>query len=363
MTRQNVPIKLLAPQLPSADRLKVYLEQIDKAQQYTNFGPQSTALEAALPQVVGSNQGVCVSSGTAALELGLASLDLPAGSQVALPSLNFPSAGLAILRNGFTPIFCDVDPATGLLPLEGAYAVARTRKIAAIMPSCLFGCGYDTELWDEFTRTTGIPVLMDSAGAIGYQPAGRNYLTAYSLHATKPLSSGEGGFLATSDSDLADRVRTLSNFGFTERGIFSIGTNAKLSEYHSAIALAALETWEEDKAKYLELFQMYHELFEGYGALRHAPIVNQSGISGTLTIRLSRPLKADDIAQFSEAGIETRRWYYPPLHYHELFASCPRNNTLENTENLALRLLGLPYHLGLKRAEIDVIARTVSGLF
>ena len=292
MTRQNVPIKLLAPQLPSADRLKVYLEQIDKAQQYTNFGPQSTALEAALPQVVGSNQGVCVSSGTAALELGLASLDLPAGSQVALPSLNFPSAGLAILRNGFTPIFCDVDPATGLLPLEGA-----------------------------------------------------------------------GGFLATSDSDLADRVRTLSNFGFTERGIFSIGTNAKLSEYHSAIALAALETWEEDKAKYLELFQMYHELFEGYGALRHAPIVNQSGISGTLTIRLSRPLKADDIAQFSEAGIETRRWYYPPLHYHELFASCPRNNTLENTENLALRLLGLPYHLGLKRAEIDVIARTVSGLF
>ncbi len=78
----------------------------------------------------------------------------------------------------------------------------------------LHGHVHEPEAWDAFSAETGIPVLIDAAGATGHQKIGSTTSAVFSLHATKPLAVGEGGFVATARSEFADRLRTKSNFGF-----------------------------------------------------------------------------------------------------------------------------------------------------
>lgn len=355
-------IRLLVPDLPPVSALAPYLREIDTTHYYTNFGPLSRRLESKLAQLTGARHVVCLSSCTTGLELTLSALELPPGSKIALPSFTFAATGTAILRTGHEPIFCDIDPETYLLTPDTVAVATAKHDIVAVMPVCLFGRGYDSAQWDGFSRQTGIPVILDAAGAIAHQSPGVTTAAVFSLHATKPLSAGEGGFLATSDAGLAAKVRLLSNFGFGDNGVEFAGANGKMSEYHAAACLAGLDAWPQQKAKREKLFQTYVRSFEKSGAARHAVIVNGPGLTSGLAVRLERDLLARDLENLAAAGIETRRWYWPPLHRHKVFASCPRASPLDVTEAVVDRLLGLPYHLFLTRLDIARIARAIAGL-
>jgi dTDP-4-amino-4,6-dideoxygalactose transaminase len=348
--------------LPNAEALTPYLRQIDQNRQYTNFGPLHGLLEQHLARLLECEHVICVSSCTAGLELSLAALNLPPKSLIVVPSLTFPAVGSAVLRNGHVPVFCDVALATGLLDIDAVMQAMDKHDIAAAMPSCIFGSGYDVALWDDFTRATGVPVLLDAAGAIGFQAPGAVTSAVYSLHATKPLSAGEGGFLATSDGNLATQVRALSNFGFTKDGISRAGTNAKLSEYHCAVALAGLESWGTDKARRVDLLALYKAAFSECGVSDHADIMNASGVAGTLTIRCARAVTDKDMSALEAMGVETRRWYVPPLHCQPLYSGCTRVGPLETTEELAGRALGLPFHLDLDQSDTLAVARAIKSV-
>lgn len=354
-------IKLLVPQLPDAEALLPKLKRIDQARHYTNFGPLSRQLEAYFCQSLKTPHAVCLSSCTIGLELALAALQLPEGARVALPSFTFPATATAIFRNRLTPVFFDIDPITGLLSPDVVARHARRLDIAAVMPVCLFGRGYERKDWEHFVSSKKIPVVLDAAGAIAHQSGDVGSATVFSLHATKPLSAGEGGVLATSDADLADRVRSLSNFGLSEMGMVSgVGTNGKMSEYHAAVCLSSIESWPQSLRMRQRLRREYADALSRFAP--NVSIAHGDGVGGNFSIRLNRPITTDDVGHLSLAGIETRRWYYPPLHKHELFANIESAQPLTGTESLASRLLGIPYHLSLTTTNIEQVARSLGQL-
>lgn len=356
------PVTLLVPVLPAAGDLLPYLREIDRGHRYTNFGPLAGRLSARLAKLVGAPWAVTLSSATAGLELALAALALPAGSKVMLPSRTFPATATAVLRAGHLPLFCDVDERTGILTPELARRALEGNGAGAVIPVCLFGWGYAAGAWEDFSRDTGLPVVIDAAGAIGHQPAAAT-ATVYSLHATKPLSTGEGGIVATADPELADKVLALTNFGFARGAVSAAGTNAKLSEYNAAVGLASLDLWPAQAERRRRLLGDYEAALSAAGAYPHVEVANGPGIAGNLSLRFGRPISPADLEAMKRAGIEVRRWYHPPLHRMPLFAAAPLAGMLDATEFLAAEVLGIPFHLRLTADQIGRVAAAVAGLF
>ncbi len=245
------PIPVLKPDMPSADQLLPYLRRIDAAQQYANFGPLNRELEERLSAECTAVSELqvhltTVANCTVGLQLALMACVERPRVKVLVPSLTFPGTVSGILQAGFEPVLADVDPARWVLTPEIARkAMMRVRGIRAVMPVAAYGAALDVAAWDRLTEDTGVPVVIDAAGAFGNQRVGQRTLVAFSMHATKALGAGEGGFVASRDPDVIARVRRLSNFGYMNAGglISDIGVNGKMSEYAAAVGLAAMDRW------------------------------------------------------------------------------------------------------------------------
>jgi len=361
--RDSKRIALLEPSLPTAAELLPWLEQIDSARRYTNFGPLCRRLETELAASLATDcEVVAVSSGTLGIELALAAWRLPQGARVLLPALSFVATATALMRAGLVPVFADVDPDNWCLTPEIARAAAE--QIDAVLPVAVFGRALNPALWDAFTADTGLSVLIDAAGAYGNQLPGRRTAAVFSMHATKALAAGEGGFVACPDPDLARAIRTGSNFGFDYENprpgvVQHAGTNAKLSEYHAAVGLAALTAWPAQCAQRIDLAKTYAtELRE----LGDKIILQDDGAPwsrSVFVLRAPSGIDATTVTALTELGVESRRWYWPPLHRHPAFADCERIGDLARTEMLAAQLIGLPFHLHL---DDDDVARVCVAL-
>ena len=356
------PIRLLEPSLPDARKLLPWIEKIDANRQYTNFGPLCRAFEEELASLSGATHAVTLSSCTLGLELALGALALPRGGTVLIPALTFAATATCVIRCGLNPLFADVDEeALGLTP-DIALEVAAANRIDAVVPVSLHGHVQDAAEWDTFSDRTGIPVLIDAAGVAGYQKVGARAAAVFSLHATKPLGVGEGGFFATSDATMAERVRKRSNFGFESGRVRYPGTNAKMSEYHSAVGLAALSEWPKSRRRRELIYDTYAACLNRPELRPVLSIATLSSASPTFSIHLHAGADDEKIEFLLARGVETRRWYWPPLHRHPAFRRCRRASELRVTEKLAGTLLGLPFHIRLGREEIDRVADALAGV-
>jgi len=361
-------IPLMRAQLPDADALLPYLQRIDAARWYTNFGPLVSELERRLAKQLDADDPPCIvslSSGTAALELALSAMQLPAGARVLLPALTFVATATAVIRAGHTPLIGDVDGGNWLLTPEIARRMVAVHRIDAVVPVATFGLAQDAAAWDRFVEDTGIPVLIDAAGAFGNQRAARRCHVAFSLHATKALAAGEGGFVATHDPAMAGRIRTLSNFGIDlDQGsqVFSPGGNGKLSEYHAAVALASLEQWPDIERSRRALRARYlRQLLRSCQGI----VLQEQALGGVypiLVVALPPGVRAREIQQALAAhDIQTRQWYCPTIDRHPAFANyCAE--PLEVAHALSERLLGLPFYLDITTAQIRRVCDSLACL-
>lgn len=382
MADADPAIALLVPDLPGADALLPWLRRMDAARWYTNGGPLLREFEALMQahwpgdetgQHDAPLQAVALGSGTSALELAILALRLPPGAQVLLPSFTFPATASAVLRAGLQPLFADVSADRWQLEMDAARELVARHAVALVMPVATFGLPVDAGAWDAFAADTGIPVLVDAAGAFGQQPVGERAHYAFSLHATKPFGIGEGGVFATRDGGLAERVRQLANFGFEQGRVTAIGSNGKLSEYGAAVALAQWQRWPQVRAKRWQQWRDYQRLLATLSGLRRqagfpveaAPSEDAGG---------GQPLPANFVLQLPTAaaplreqlagrGIETRAWYCPPLHRQPAFAHCPRATaSLTQADTLAECALGLPWHTRLSPDDLSRVRDALAAL-
>ncbi len=271
-------------------------------------GPHYWAFQEEAAAYLGVRETIGVANGTDALVLVLDALEIGPGDEVICPAFTFYATAESIARRGATPVFAEIDPVTLNLDPEDV-AAKITPQTRAIMPVHLFGRPAPL----EELAALGVPLIEDAAQAFGAPGVAKlGAVATYSFYPTKNLFClGDGGLVATSDEELADRVRMLSFHGSRDKKDFDfVGYNSRLDEVQAGMLrlfLPQLDAWNagrrEAAARYAEL---------GLGELVELPRDEPGHIYHLFVCR--SPERDAIRGALLEAGIGTATYYTTPLH-------------------------------------------------
>lgn len=365
----NLRFPVARPSLPTADAILPYLRQIDENQYYSNFGPLVGEVERRLAERYGVDPAcvTTVSNATAGLTAALQAEararkrnvnDGPA--YCLMPAWTFVATLHAVLAAGLEPYLLDVDEDSWALTPEGVEsALDRVPgEPVAVVPVSPFGRPYDMAAWDALSHRTGLAVVVDSAaafdrGGVGESPA------VFSMHATKVLAAGEGGFAVSTDTDLINEIRKCINFGFLgDRVAQSRAINGKMSEYHAAVTLAALDAWPQTRKVFDDIARAYQDSFAQDNRIRLLPGGTDDYASSTIMLMREDPLPDGFDEALAERGVGTRRWWGGGIAKQVAYRRFS-SDLLPVTDWLAKRCIGLPCYPGLDRDGIAEIAAIV----
>jgi dTDP-4-amino-4,6-dideoxygalactose transaminase len=306
------------------------------------LGPNVGAFEEEAAAYLGVPQTIGVANGTDALILVLDAMGIGAGDEVICPSFTFYATPESIVRRGATPVFADIDPAT--LNLDPEDVAARiTPRTKAIMPVHLFGRPAPL---DELAAL-GLPLIEDAAQAFGAPGvATTGVLSTFSFFPTKNLFAlGDGGLVAATDEELAERVRLLRFHGSRDKVDFElVGYNSRLDELQAAalrLFLPCLEGWNrarrEAAARYAEL---------GLGEICELPADDGRHVYHMYVVRSP---ERDRLARaLAAAGISCASYYVTPMHLQPALRFLGwEEGSLPETERAARENLALPLWAGI----------------
>jgi dTDP-4-amino-4,6-dideoxygalactose transaminase len=328
-------------------------------------GDEAAALEAELSEYLEGAEVAVVSSCTVALESTLAYLRLPPGSLVAVPDWTFVSTGLAAARLQLTPALVDIDPGTLNMSVESLAGVLDGQPVAAVVPVHFAGVPVERAVLD-LCHERGIPVVNDAAHAFGASDgrgrvSGRDVVAdCYSFYATKNLTCGEGGAIATRDPELRAFVSSYRQHGLDRNAWkrYRVGGSAayrlehpglkgNLPDLLAAVARVQLAKFPRMQARRAELVSTYLRELEGVAGVRPLPSMGTPGSAHhLLVVVLDRGVARDAVVEHLTArGIGTSV-HFTPLHEHDWFA---RNAVMPSRglpvgSELADRVMSLPLH-------------------
>jgi perosamine synthetase len=319
----------------------------------------------------GVEHGISVCNGTAALQLAMEALQLPASSEVILPSFTIISCVLAVLRAGCRPVLVDCEPDTWCLDVAEV-ADKITARTRAIMPVHIYGHMADMVELMELADAHGLAVIEDAAEAHGAECHGRRaggigLLGCFSFFANKIVTTGEGGMVVTDDQRLADRVRSARNLCFQRDRRFwhtELGHNFRMTNVQAAIGLAQVDRIETHVARKRRMAAMYSERLGSIPGLTLP--VERPGFKNVywmyaIVLHENVPFDASELAARLKAiGVDTRPFFVgmheqPVLRERGLFAG----ERYPTTERLSRRGLYLPSGLTLDEGQIDIVCDAV----
>jgi dTDP-4-amino-4,6-dideoxygalactose transaminase len=350
-------IDVKAQYAPLQERLKERFGEILESGQFIR-GPHFYAFQEEAAAFLGVKKTVGVANGTDALVIVLDAMGIGPGDEVICPAFTFYATAESIARRGATPVFADIDPLTLNLDPEDV-ASKVTERTRAIMPVHLFG---RPAAMDELVEL-GIPLVEDAAQAFGAPGvAEQGLVSTYSFFPTKNLFClGDGGLVATSDEDLAERVQMLAFHGSRDKVDFDfVGYNSRLDELQAGmlrIFLEQLDGWNRGRR---EAAARYAEL--GLGELVELP---QDEPGHIYHLFVCQSPERDRIrAALGEANIGTATYYTTPLHLQPALRYLGGEaGTLPETERVAALNFSVPLWPGMpaeaQERVVDVVRSAV----
>lgn len=357
-------LPLVRPWVSDPPGLARRMETVLDSGMLTN-GPTVRELEAAAADYLGVRHVVAVASCTSGLMLVLQACG-PHG-RVVLPSFTFSASAHVVHWAGGEPAFADVDPLT--LTLDPDDAAGRLGGASALLATHLYGTPCAVERLQEVADAARVPLVYDAAHALGSRRRGRpigGFGTAevFSLSPTKVVVAGEGGLVATDDDRIADAVRIGRDYG--NPGDYNCrfpGLNARMSELHATVALGSLEGLDERVAHRSMLVERFRAATADVAGLS-LPVVEAGDTStykdltlvldsrrfGLTPLQLAAALRAE--------GIDSRRYYAPPVHRQDAYADGPRTH-LPVTDRISDQVLSPPLWSHMTEAQIDTVAHAV----
>lgn len=288
-------------------------------------GPEVKRFEQEMAEAVSRRHGIAVSSGTAALDVAVAALDIGPGDEVIVPTFTIISCVLQIVRCGATPVFVDVDPVTWNIDVS-AVESRVTRRTRALMIPHTYGLPADLYPLLDIAERHGLALIEDSAEAQGLNYDGRpcgsfGTVSTFSFYPNKLITTGEGGMILTDDDVIAERCRRLRNLSFEPGRRFihdDIGWNYRMTNIQAALGLAQLSQASGFLTRKREIGQRYHEALKGVDGLR-VPVLHGNRSDNAFWV-FGVVLDADFgidvellLRRLQEEGIGTRPFFYP-LH-------------------------------------------------
>ena len=331
----------------------------------TNMGVKHQQLQAELERFLDVPHVALYTNGHLALENAIAALELPKGGEVITTPFTFASTTHAIVRNGLTPVFCDVndrDYTMDVTKLEGLI----TDRTVAIVPVHVYGNLCDVEAIDRIAKRHGLKVIYDAAHAFGVRYKGISSAcfgeaSMFSFHATKVFHTIEGGCICFKDDGWVQILDDMKNFGIHgPEEVAYIGGNAKMSEFQAAMGLCNLRHLEGEIVKRKIVVEHYRQRLGNVEGIRLcAPQENvESNYAYFPAVFDGYKYTRDEIFERLLAqGITARKYFYPLTNSFDCYREMPTAG-VEKTpvaQHIAQRVLTLPLYADLALGDVDRI--------
>jgi dTDP-4-amino-4,6-dideoxygalactose transaminase len=349
-----------------------YLEEAIAARELAGGGGFTWRCQEWLRQETGSPLALLSHSATGALEAAMMLAELGPGDEAIMPSFGYPTMATAAVRQGATPVFVDIDPATLNVDPERVEAAVgeRTKAIVAVHYG---GIACEMERLGEIAAAAGLRVIEDAAHCLLAEQDGLALgtigdLGAISFHETKNVTCGEGGALLVNDPALAERAQVIWDKG-TNRARFlrgeverytwvDVGSSFGASDLTAAFLLAQLEEAERVTARRRAIWDRYHAAFEELEREGRAqrPATPPGSLHNGHVYYLVLPgeaVRAAFIERLGAQGIATV-FHFVPLHSSPAGERLGRAaGPLPHTEEMAGRLVRLPLFADLGDADVE----------
>lgn len=350
----------------SMPRLDEYIEEIKElwdTHWITNMGEKHKMLQQKLTEYMDVENVDLLTNGHMALELTLQALNL-SGEVITTP-FTFASTTHAIVRNGLTPVFCDIDPIDFTMDVTKLESLI-TDRTSAIVPVHVYGNVCNIEEIERIAHKYDLKVVYDAAHTFGEKYKGKGIgsfgdASCFSFHATKVFNTIEGGAVCYKDKELGERLYNLKNFGI--RGpevVESVGANAKMNEFSAAMGICNLRHVDEEIAKRKKIVEHYRKRLDGIEGIQLNPI--QENVKSNYAyfpvvfdekvFGYSRNEVADKLAQH---GIFSRKYFYPLTNTFDCFHGKFDVNETPVALHIAKRVLTLPLYAELSIEDVDRI--------
>ncbi|MBD3246387.1 MAG: aminotransferase class I/II-fold pyridoxal phosphate-dependent enzyme [Candidatus Omnitrophica bacterium] len=352
-------------------------------------GPKTHEFEDRIKNYLGARYVKAVNSCTAGLHLGLLCAEVGPGDEVITSPLTFASTGNVIQYQRARPVFADVDPDTGALDAAHVRR-ALTAKTKAVVPVHYAGIPADIAAIRRAVRGRPVRVVEDAAHAFGAadrgEKIGRNsYFAAYSFYATKNLTTGEGGAIATRSKSVAQRVECLrlhglshhawkryldKNFKYRGLEVKELGYKYNCSDVQAALGCVQLEKYPRFLAARRRIAQWYDAAFresEWVRPLTHPFSSTRRSAYHLYVVKLcleKLKITRDQFVQALQKENIGASVHFKALHFHSWYrkrfglppGSCPAG------EDLSSRVVSLPLYPDMRRSDVQDAAAAVQKL-
>ena len=342
------------------------------------IGPDLDAFELEVADRAGVDHAVALSSGTAALHLGLQLVGVGPGDEVLVPSFTFVATASAVTYLGATPVFVDCSSSTwtidpGLVAADLADRARRGRLPAAVVTVDLYGQAADYDALLPLCAEYDIPVVEDAAEALGAtyrgRPAGSfGAAGVFSFNGNKIITTSGGGMLVSRSASLVDRARFLATQArdpFPHYEHSALGYNYRLSNLLAALGRAQLRGLDDRIDRRHRINEAYRRELGDVAGIEFMPIADYGESNGWLTCIQIEPTAfgadREEVRQALEAVDIESRPTWKPLHLQPVFAGAP---VVGGTVCAGIfeRGLCLPTGSALSEADLARVVETIRGV-
>ena len=359
----DIPIPVNRPWLPPFEEFAALARDIFERRYISNFGKYSELLEERAGAALGRDV-LSVTSCDIGMTLAWRALGLASG-EVIVPSFTFASTVNAIVWNGLTPVFADIDPNTLCVDPASVEKLLSpaTVGLAAVH---IFGEPVSPEI-DHIAAAEGLVLVFDAAHAIGTTVNGnslaaRGDATVFSLSGTKVATAGEGGLAAFRDSDTRQRFRELRGYGFIgDYNVKATGLNGKMSELDAALGYLSFGMLDDVVARRAKVAAKYRRRLNGRHGLRLQPEPPPGDTRSYKDFSVVFPnaaARAAVVSALTRRRVGTKR-YFLPVHTMAAYRGIAPRASLPVTEDIWERALCIPMFYDLSDEQVDYVADTI----
>jgi len=347
-------------------KLLPILERVMSSGQYVG-GQEVERFEVETGLAFGAKHIIALNSGTDALVCGLVAIGVRSGDEVITPPNSFVASTAAIVHLRARPVFVDIGCDQNIDP--GLIERSITKKTKAIMPVHLAGRMAAMEAICEIADRNGVTVLEDAAQAAGSSLHGKSaglwgQVGCFSAHPLKNLNAcGDAGFVATNDSVIAQRIRSMRNHGLVNRDtVERFGYVSRMDAVQAAILRYRLSVLHEVIRKRKNNVKIYRANLNSRAVYCPPDTKGEDNSWHTFVIQTEN---RDELRKYlSNQGIETAIHYPIPIHLQPAASDLGyQNGDFPETERQATRILTLPVHQYLRQEQIETIVKAINNFF
>lgn len=351
--------------MPSLEEYTEEIKELWETRWLTNMGTKHKQLEASLIDYLGTPNITLFTNGHLALECVIAALDLK-GEVITTP-FTFASTTHAIVRNGLTPVFCDINKDNYTMDVTKIEELI-TDKTSAIIPVHVYGNVCNIEEIERIAKKYNLKVIYDAAHAFGVTVNGvgvANFGDAsmFSFHATKVFNTIEGGAVAYRDKSLDRILYDIKNFGITgPESVEYVGGNAKMNEFQAAMGICNLRHVDQEIEKRKAVVTRYKERLDGIEGIKTWE--EQEGVKSNYAyfpvVFDGYKMARDEVFDcLKENGIIARKYFYPLTNSFECYKNKFNSDETPVAKYIADRVITLPLYADLSIDDVDRICNII----